>query len=358
MGRKVFLSYCRRDVRRVRRLEETLDSLDHQVWRDRKLSGGQAWWQQILDSVRAADTFLLAVSSSSKRSLACQRELEWALALRKPILPVLIAGNDAAMPPALHHLQYVDYRDGAAPQVAALSRALALLPPAPAIPESEPLRPSAPPAKPVVRVSARLGWAVLAVLVCGGGAGALLRASRSPEEAAIAPAVVPPSERFTPAASAERSGTAPPTPEPRGATTTSASPRASMSSDVPKGANRATSELAKPSSSASSSPSGRDLAPPASSLTDRTADLKREVQNYVAGSPLQLEPALAASLASAWVEACGDTHLASLQRAVQLRFALPAQQVGARCEQARMAIGDVRCLRAWRSAHLPHCALD
>ena len=77
-ARHSFVSYSHVDAELVGRLERDLEGLGWTAWCDRELSGGQRWWDGILDNIRQCDAFVFAMSTSSLRSPACQRELEYA----------------------------------------------------------------------------------------------------------------------------------------------------------------------------------------------------------------------------------------------------------------------------------------
>ena len=83
------------------------------MWQDQQIIGGQTWWDHILDQIRRCDVFVAALSRAALDSLACRREWEYAAALGKPVLPVLVAENvsTAQLPPVLAEKQYVDYRE-------------------------------------------------------------------------------------------------------------------------------------------------------------------------------------------------------------------------------------------------------
>ena len=112
--RHSFVSYSHVDAEIVGRLERDLEGLGWAAWCDRELSGGQRWWDGILDNIRQCDAFVFAMSASSLRSPACQRELEYATALGKPVLPVLVGEPvpDGLLPPVLSETQRVDVRTG------------------------------------------------------------------------------------------------------------------------------------------------------------------------------------------------------------------------------------------------------
>lgn len=140
----VFISYSRRDQGAVQSLLDDLDSLGHEPWLDRELSGGQRWWDQILTNIQACEVFALALTPESVRSVACERELEWALALRKPILPILAADLSLnLLPSALATLQLIDCRQATRGSALQLARALGQLRQQP-LPDPLPSPPEAP----------------------------------------------------------------------------------------------------------------------------------------------------------------------------------------------------------------------
>lgn len=142
----IFLSYSRDDARQLGILAEDIRSLGHRAWLDQELTGGQRWWDHILQEIRECDAFVSAVSRSSLDSRACIAEYEYALALGKPILPVMVehGAADSLMPPRLAELHRVDYISGDKAAFASLNRALAALPAPPPLPEPLPPPPSVP----------------------------------------------------------------------------------------------------------------------------------------------------------------------------------------------------------------------
>jgi hypothetical protein len=109
---QIFLSYSRDDQEPTLHLAKDLKDLGHVVWLDQELTGGQAWWDQILARIRAADLFVFVLSSASLYSTACQREYGYAAELRRPILPVLVRDGLSlnVLPPVLSQVQFVDFR--------------------------------------------------------------------------------------------------------------------------------------------------------------------------------------------------------------------------------------------------------
>jgi hypothetical protein len=142
---RLFMSYARVDAQAVRQVEEGITSLHHEIWVDRKLSGGQDWWDEILSRIRACDAMVVAVSPALLESDAAAKERVYARQLGKPLLPVLVAHLPTdLLPPDLASLQLIDYTDLGPATGFQFAGALAILPPAPPLPEPLPAAPLVP----------------------------------------------------------------------------------------------------------------------------------------------------------------------------------------------------------------------
>ena len=142
--RQLFISYARENKPAVEALIQDLDALGYQTWMDSSLWGGQTWWEEILRRIAASDVFVAIVSAHTLNSVACQRELEWALALHKPVLPVAVSRHPQALPLTLSMRQIVDYSKSGKKAAVALAGALGTLPAEPPAPEQLPEPPPAP----------------------------------------------------------------------------------------------------------------------------------------------------------------------------------------------------------------------
>lgn len=144
--RSGFISYSRTDERYATEVETDLASLGVDAWRDQKLSGGQAWWDTVLTSIQAADVFTVLISAESLESVPCSRELEYAAALGKQILPIRIdmSVEPRRTSPLLAALEWVDYRPGDKPSYMHLRDAVEHLPPSPPPPTPAPPPPPVP----------------------------------------------------------------------------------------------------------------------------------------------------------------------------------------------------------------------
>jgi len=144
--RRVFISYARPNRPDVDQLVGHLDVLGCDVWIDKSLHGGQDWWEEILHQITDCDVFIAIVSHEAQNSTACQRELEWADKLGKPLLPVAVQPVPKALTGRLVRLHIIDYSSPADRDRAALSLAagIAALPASPPLPDPLPEPPAAP----------------------------------------------------------------------------------------------------------------------------------------------------------------------------------------------------------------------
>ncbi|NEP20170.1 MAG: toll/interleukin-1 receptor domain-containing protein [Leptolyngbya sp. SIO4C1] len=120
--------------------------LDYPVWFDHDLSGGQSWWNRILDEIRRCDLFVFALAPETLESVACRRECKYAFTLKKPVLPILVAEGVSTnlLPSELSQIQFVDYRTQDRSAAIDLFKALSRIPIPQALPEPLPEPPEVP----------------------------------------------------------------------------------------------------------------------------------------------------------------------------------------------------------------------
>jgi hypothetical protein len=141
----LFCSYAREDRDGVRALLDGVRHLRHQVWVDERLSGGQAWWDEILAQLRACDAMLIAVSPALLESNASALERQYGRQVGKPLLPVMIRPVlSDLLPPDLAPLQCIDYTAPGPNAAFELAGALYGLPPTPPLPDPLPHPPPVP----------------------------------------------------------------------------------------------------------------------------------------------------------------------------------------------------------------------
>jgi formylglycine-generating enzyme required for sulfatase activity len=104
---KLFISYSRDDKVYVHELATSLrEETQHDVWIDRRLVGADRWWDTILDQIEGCECFVVILTPRYVTSLFCEVELDYALSLGKPILPLLM--KPCNIPENLKAIQYID----------------------------------------------------------------------------------------------------------------------------------------------------------------------------------------------------------------------------------------------------------
>jgi hypothetical protein len=142
---KIFVSYARRDRQAVDFLLQDMRRARHEVWVDEELTGGQAWWDTILATIRGTDLFVIALSPDLLKSRACHAEYEYAVGCNRTILPIMVAPVSPQMaPPAIANAQILDYVERTPNAAINLVTALASAQPSPPLPEPPPPPPPVP----------------------------------------------------------------------------------------------------------------------------------------------------------------------------------------------------------------------
>jgi len=161
---RIFVSYSSHDRKKVVALVEDLEGIGHDVWFDQELSGGQRWWDRILSSLRECDLVIFALSPHWLDSFASGLEFDYAAALNKNRLPVLIAEGVEfdLLPTKIQALQIVDYRQADREAIRRLARALTHMP-APAAPPDPLPEPPPAPISPLADIAERLSAISLAL---------------------------------------------------------------------------------------------------------------------------------------------------------------------------------------------------
>ena len=141
-----FISYSRENESIAVSLAKDIEDLGHTVWFDDELSGGQLWWQKILESIRNCDIFIFVLSNDSLNSTACNLEYEYANALGKTIIPVLVGEGVSPnlLPPALSRIQFIDYRERDCDALLHLAKAFTTSPSPSSLPDPLPSPPEVP----------------------------------------------------------------------------------------------------------------------------------------------------------------------------------------------------------------------
>ena len=140
--KKVFLSYSRHNADVVTKLVHDLQAAGIDIWYDQTLTGGQRWWDNILENIGSCDVFILALSPESWQSEACKSELQYVTKLGKTILPVLISDgiNINLLPAPLNQIQITDCRRGDSESVLSLIKSIYSASAAPPLPDPLPVQ--------------------------------------------------------------------------------------------------------------------------------------------------------------------------------------------------------------------------
>jgi hypothetical protein len=107
----VFVSYSSRDGAALAQVTAALRRAHIGAWLDEELTGGEAWWNAILEQIRGCDVFIAALSKNYLESKPCQAELRYAQDLDRPILPVQIGPLDSMRVNPLASVQAIDYQN-------------------------------------------------------------------------------------------------------------------------------------------------------------------------------------------------------------------------------------------------------
>src|SRR5262249_46825674 len=141
----IFVSYSSKDKQLVQPLVQDITGIGHKVWFDQELTGGQVWWDKILENIRGCELCIFVLTPNSLDSFPCKLEYTYATAVHKRVLPVLLSDiNFSLLPYLLSIIQVVDYRKRDQASLISLIKAFNNLPPFKALPELLPTPPNAP----------------------------------------------------------------------------------------------------------------------------------------------------------------------------------------------------------------------
>ncbi|MEC4803269.1 MAG: TIR domain-containing protein [Jaaginema sp. PMC 1079.18] len=110
---QVFLAYAHEDKAVMQKIRSSLRRESFTVWTNNTdIQTGEAAAQAIKRGIEQADNIVYLLSPHAVNSTYCQQELEYALALNKRIIPVLVAETAIeTIPFVLRDLQHIDLTD-------------------------------------------------------------------------------------------------------------------------------------------------------------------------------------------------------------------------------------------------------
>ncbi|GAC1369057.1 MAG: hypothetical protein NVSMB44_35840 [Ktedonobacteraceae bacterium] len=104
---RLFVSYARNDRVTASGLVEKLKrDAEYYVWDDRAWVGDQLWWDTVLDNIDGCDCFVFILTPNYIQSPDCIAELEYAIALKKAILPLVL--KPCELPGSLKEVPFID----------------------------------------------------------------------------------------------------------------------------------------------------------------------------------------------------------------------------------------------------------
>ncbi len=106
----IFISYSKQNIDFARYLRALLEAEGCLVWMDEvRLQPSARWWKEIEESITACAAFIVVMSPEAQESDWVEREILLAERLRRPLFPVLLAGDAWSR---LANIQYEDCRAG------------------------------------------------------------------------------------------------------------------------------------------------------------------------------------------------------------------------------------------------------
>ena len=111
----VFVSYSRKDVAFVDRLEESLTARGFSPMIDRQeIYAFEDWWKRIEELIVKADTIVFVLSPDAVSSEICSKEIKFAASLKKRLAPIVCRPLGAAsVPDELARLNFILFDDEA-----------------------------------------------------------------------------------------------------------------------------------------------------------------------------------------------------------------------------------------------------
>lgn len=106
----IFISYSKQDIEFTRYLRTLLEAEGYAVWVDEaRLTPSARWWKAIEQNIETCSAFVIVMSPNAYESDWVEREILLAEKEKRPIIPVLLAGEAWSR---LANIQHVDMRAG------------------------------------------------------------------------------------------------------------------------------------------------------------------------------------------------------------------------------------------------------
>ncbi len=106
----IFISYSKQDIEFTRYLKTLLEAEGYAVWVDEaRLTPSARWWKSIEQNIVTCSVFVVVMSPNAYESDWVEREILLAEKEKRPIIPLLLAGDAWSR---LANIQHVDMRGG------------------------------------------------------------------------------------------------------------------------------------------------------------------------------------------------------------------------------------------------------
>lgn len=105
MDDNLFISYSRDDQVWTYTLWRALEN-EYNVWIDQKIRAGVDWWREIVENIEKCTCFIAVLSPKAVESIYCSAELSYAVALNKPIIPLVVKACDYPSVLDQNHVQF------------------------------------------------------------------------------------------------------------------------------------------------------------------------------------------------------------------------------------------------------------
>lgn len=124
----IFISYSREDQKKVKQLKADIESLGYLVFFDTYNNvAGDDWWKKIIENIEKSDILLYCLSKSSKNSIYCQQEYQYALKCNITVIPCVLDRSFVVkedLPVDLKDFHTMDFYDRNIDNIIKLSKTL------------------------------------------------------------------------------------------------------------------------------------------------------------------------------------------------------------------------------------------
>ncbi len=109
-GRRIFISYAHEDYQIIQSISSSVKDSNDLIWLDRNfISPGDVWRDKIEKALKSSYCIIFFASALSVKSKEVKLEIDFALSLRKRVIPVLL--EKCSLPYEVSNLHYISLTD-------------------------------------------------------------------------------------------------------------------------------------------------------------------------------------------------------------------------------------------------------